>query len=922
MGSGMTRPIMITDDHKSTGVNKVASGSQTPASALDSPQAENESVNGTVKRKNTRDGTSGTTERAKKRTKPYDDANRKVRKRDSVSSLQSIPSVVQSTSVTRAPTRASTPAEALALQRSSPLHHVKPEQFSPENVDQASAEVAAALLSNRFDLVIPPLPQDVAQVMDDIMMPDASQMNMDPSALNMEDFTNPSFLTNDPSLALPNSNSLSPVAGPDISYMLFNHDPPPPITNLPPPKIHRLIPSSGPTYGGIEVTVLGANFHPAMQLNCVFGDIPSSSTHRWSDNTLVCLLPASANPGVVPVWFDGIAKEEDGLSCLFTYTDETDRALYVFNEHCFLQATQADVYPISMELALQVVGMKMTGKIEDARNVAMRIVTGPSPDNNQGTMNPNGAMQLSNSSNSPIDIRQLLLARASDSGDFQKLILDFLSLMDVDVDVSTPSTLSTSSLSACVSLTTTSGQTLLHLATILNFSQVVEFLLSHEVDIDARDKNGFTALHFAACTRNTECARLLLEAHADTEIVNALGKTPTEIAPADFFDFDRLDPDQDSSSAWSMDDSMEEEAAWADEEISEDDQVEKAVRQPVARRRPERGNSYRRERLSRKPSEAELRKEKGEPEPSLLPLPSLPPGSDMKKAADVGLVDVDEKQVMASWMDMVQRTFAQLQHPQGMISQIPNLPNLPLPQLPHLPGMPAWGTLPQMPAVFPVIVPMTNLPIPAPWALWGTRPDQQEGDENANVNGEDGSKQQQPWLSLGSTQELRAMWEKWLAMARPSGEVDAPPAYTPRDTELLPEKEKSEELATSPATPAVVPQPSASVERAGRRVEYEDVAVPEQEVKAFEYRPAKKQARRTRKKRKFCTRFYRRACWLIICVFQRIVCSFSSGYLFFSVSLDPIESLSTSDVSFSSWFYMGHVYRYAYWLPNDAGREC
>ncbi|KAK7685167.1 hypothetical protein QCA50_011530 [Cerrena zonata] len=797
VGSGMTRPIMITDDHKSTGVSKVASGSQTPASVLDSPRGDDESVNGTVKRKNARDGN---TERAKKRTKPYDGTNRKVRKRDSISSLQSIPSAVQSTSATRAPTRASTPAEALALQRSSPLHSVKPEQFSPENVDQASAEVAAVLLSNGFDLSMPPLPQDVVQAMDDIIMPDVSQLAMGPSVLSMEEFTNPSFLNSDPSLTLPNPNTLSPISGPNISYMLFNNDPQPPITNLPLPKIHRLIPSSGPTYGGIEVTVLGANFHPAMQLNCVFGDTPSSSTQRWSDNTLVCLLPASANAGVVPVWFDGVTKEEDGSSpCLFTYTDETDRAL--------------------MELALQVVGMKMTGKIEDARNVAMRIVTGPSPDNNQGTMNPNGAMQLSNSSNSSFDIRQLLLARASDSGDFQKLILDFLGLMDVDI-----STSSTASLEACISLTTASGQTLLHLATILNFSQVVAFLLSHEVDIDARDKNGFTALHFAASMRNTECARLLLEARADTEIVNALGKTSAEIAPAEFFD--NLYPD--SSSAWSMDDSMEEEAGWADEEISSDDQN---VKQPLARRRPERGNSYRKERISRRSSEAELKK--------VEPEPPLPPSSDIKKAAEAGIVD--DKQAIASWMDMVQRTFAQLQHPQGMISQIPALP---LPQFPHIPGMPAWGTLPQMPAVFPVIVPMTNLPIPASWALWGARPDQHQGGKNAD--GEEDpqrqEQQQQPWLSLGSAQEFRAMWEKWLAMARPSGEVDAPPAYTPRDTELVPEK------SAEAATPAPVPQPSASVERAGRRVEYEDVAVPDQVVKAYEFRPAKKQARRTHKK--------------------------------------------------------------------------
>ena len=112
---------------------------------------------------------------------------------------------------------------------------------------------------------------------------------------------------------------------------LFNAEPQPPlaIPGLPLPKIHRLIPATGPTYGGIEITVLGANFHPNMQLNCVFGDARSTSTQRWSDNTLVCLLPPSPTPGVVAVWFDGLQqKEEDGTPpSLFAYTDETDRAL-------------------------------------------------------------------------------------------------------------------------------------------------------------------------------------------------------------------------------------------------------------------------------------------------------------------------------------------------------------------------------------------------------------------------------------------------------------------------------------------------------------------------------------------------------------------------------------------------------------------
>ena len=96
------------------------------------------------------------------------------------------------------------------------------------------------------------------------------------------------------------------------------------------PTIHRLIPSVGPTHGGIEVTVLGANFHPSIPLNCVFGDVSASSTQRWSDNTLVCVLPPRATAGVVAVWFEGFPKADEQTSAppsLFTYSDESDRAL-------------------------------------------------------------------------------------------------------------------------------------------------------------------------------------------------------------------------------------------------------------------------------------------------------------------------------------------------------------------------------------------------------------------------------------------------------------------------------------------------------------------------------------------------------------------------------------------------------------------
>ncbi|CAJ0833767.1 11437_t:CDS:10 [Entrophospora sp. SA101] len=84
------------------------------------------------------------------------------------------------------------------------------------------------------------------------------------------------------------------------------------------PRMNKLIPSEGPVHGGIEVTVLGSNFYDG--LTCVFGETPAFQTQFWSPNALVL---------------------------------DTDRAL--------------------MELALQVIGMKMTGKVEDALNIATRI---------------------------------------------------------------------------------------------------------------------------------------------------------------------------------------------------------------------------------------------------------------------------------------------------------------------------------------------------------------------------------------------------------------------------------------------------------------------------------------------------------------------------------------------------------------------
>ncbi|KAG2153713.1 uncharacterized protein EDB93DRAFT_1270603 [Suillus bovinus] len=542
------------------------------------------------------------------------------------------------------------------------------------------------------------------------------------------------------------------------------------------PKIHRLIPASGPTHGGIEVTVLGENFHHVLQLNCVFGDVPASSTQRWSDNTLVCILPPRASPGIVAVWFEGFDKTNDpSLPSLFTYTDESDRAL--------------------MELALQVVGLKMTGKIEDAKNVARRIVGNAGNEESPTSSDTNDMMHVVASS-SYREIRPLLFVRSDEGENFETTIVKLLSMIDISVD--NQSIIATST---AVSHSTPDGQTLLHLASFLGFAELTKFLIAHDIDVDARDRNGCTALHFAVLSLSKPCMELLVAAGADLEIVNGLGKTPEDIAPEGFFDdiTSRRSPSVETESQ----DEDDGESQWGDVESDEGELIVK--------RRPMR--TFRRRTLDTT--------EQTSPESHTEQTPELP-----SKDTDTELPPnaTDEKQT-ASFVDMIQRTLAQLQ-PQGII---PNMPQLPLPHLPEMPAV-LWGALPQIPMVFPIFVPITG------WPFLGDKREEQQVD---------GEVRDATHPAARAAQELKATWEKWMALAiatatlRPVPVEEAPPMYTPRETlEKQPEEPVASTSRTeeSSAFDADVP---ARLTGPSRRVGYATATapVPAQEVESYGYRP-------------------------------------------------------------------------------------
>jgi hypothetical protein len=373
-----------------------------------------------------------------------------------------------------------------------------------------------------------------------------------------------------------------------------------------------------------------------------------------------------------------------------------------------------------MELALQVVGLKMTGKLEDAKSVAMRIVGPTNEDVPNGSNAPN-AMQLATDSIS-LGLRSALHHMGPWSG-LEKMVIDLLSLLDVQIDTS-----SGLSLASAMEHKTSGGQTLLHFAAFLKYPALVNFLIEHEADKDAQDHNGYTALHFASLVGAQCCATVLLDPGAAAEIVNVEGKTAQELADFDFAD---LLPEADG------------ESQWGDGEDSSDE--------------PDRERA-----LSRRASRVTRR--------NVDPEPSSPEnsGDHMSGIATEKKDSCANEKRAPTFMGKIQRTLALVQPKDGII---PNMPQLALPQLLQLPGMSVvpWGALP---TVFPAYVPWT-----------GSLRISRVSDSGTDSDGPVPPKGKM--FSLLTPQEWRTFLEKaWLAQEPQSSmqmhDGDAPPVYTPR----------------------------------------------------------------------------------------------------------------------------------------------
>lgn len=250
------------------------------------------------------------------------------------------------------------------------------------------------------------------------------------------------------------------------------------------PTIQKVIPSQGPIRGGIEVTLLGFNFRPGLIVK--FGSKNALATHCWSESTIVTYLPPASQPGQVLVSFENLEDATNGgQQLIFTYTDDTDRQL--------------------IELALQIVGLKMNGKLEDAKNIAKRIVgsDGAHQSDSNSVSSQVGPSVMNQANKEWYDNAQKAVEKLSRSSlSTEEILINFLSLVDLpNCPIVIPNW----------QLCNSQGQVLLHLATLKGYEQLVRFLITHGCKIDIQDNQELTPLFIASMNGNRDLINMFID---------------------------------------------------------------------------------------------------------------------------------------------------------------------------------------------------------------------------------------------------------------------------------------------------------------------------------------------------------------------------------------------------------------------------
>lgn len=279
------------------------------------------------------------------------------------------------------------------------------------------------------------------------------------------------------------------------------------------PSIHKVIPGQGSISGGIEITLLGSNFKPGQIVE--FGENMALSSQVWNSTTMVTFLPPAAKPGQVIVTVrdpspnsrhsnriannnnngnesvsrsssisDDILSNKSGP--VFTYIDDSDKQI--------------------IELALQIVGLKMNGKLDDPRNIARQIVDST----NQNSANNNNQQSYSNHQSSgnnymlndnQTDTERLLIDIINGTKEFNFTLRDEM------------------------------GRTMLHYSCLKGYKYLTKLLVdesSHGL-CQREDNFGFLPIHFAAINGSVDIINLVSDIHSASTSMTQNGYTSNDL---------------------------------------------------------------------------------------------------------------------------------------------------------------------------------------------------------------------------------------------------------------------------------------------------------------------------------------------------------------------------------------------------------
>ncbi|KFZ17044.1 hypothetical protein V502_04784 [Pseudogymnoascus sp. VKM F-4520 (FW-2644)] len=266
-----------------------------------------------------------------------------------------------------------------------------------------------------------------------------------------------------------------------------------------PPTIHKMIPNEGPKAGGIEVTCLGSGFCQGLEV--MFGEVKATTTTYWGETSLVCLLPPATTGGTVAVTFKHQHQQQ-----LQPYPSPP-----ILKQQAFFKYVDDDEQQI-IRTALSVLGHKMTGRMEDVRDLARRIV-GDGPSSWGGAAG--GASPTGGTQQPPVSRFNAAIFGV----DVEATLLRILDLIDLDDSPHLPR----------LNMRRASGQTMLHLACSLGLQRFVAALLARGANPEPRDKGGFTPMHFAAMHDHPQIIRRLILCGADPSWRTLQGYTASDL---------------------------------------------------------------------------------------------------------------------------------------------------------------------------------------------------------------------------------------------------------------------------------------------------------------------------------------------------------------------------------------------------------